>query len=202
MVPMSESSPPDAAESRLSRLLSDVAPVRDRVKNAIPRLKARARLVRRRMRPSSESSLRERLAQIGPDYVEEGARDVTEADVETVVAEADAIEERFRDNGPLRRLRDDGRLLLALVRDAWGGRYRQVPWWTVSGAAFALLYVLNPLDLIPDALPLIGVLDDAAVVSAGLVLLEQDLADYRQWRAQTERPFLEKGGTGEELPSG
>jgi uncharacterized membrane protein YkvA (DUF1232 family) len=133
------------------------------------------------MQASPDASLAERLEAIDPEFVEEGARDVTESDVETVVDRTDAIEERFQDNGPLRRLLDDGRLLLSLVRDTWQGRYPNVPWWTVSGAAFALLYVLNPLDLVPDALPLVGVLDDAAVVSACLVLLEQDLHDYKQW---------------------
>jgi uncharacterized membrane protein YkvA (DUF1232 family) len=133
------------------------------------------------MRPASDASLADRLEAIDPEFVAEGAREVSDADVETVVKEADAIEERFRDNGPLRRLLEDGRLLLSLVRDTWQGRYREVPWWTVGGAAFALLYVLNPLDLIPDALPVLGALDDAAVVSACLVLLEQDLYDYQQW---------------------
>lgn len=167
--------------SERSRLLSDDISMRDRLQNVLPRLKARARLFRRRFTTDSDASLTERLEAIDPEFVEDGARDVTESDVETVVEEADAIEERFRDNGPLRRLLDDGRLLLTLVRDTWQGRYPDVPWWTVSGAAFALLYVLNPLDLVPDALPLVGVLDDAAVVSACLVLLEQDLHDYKRW---------------------
>lgn len=190
---MSESSSSEA-ESRLSRLLPDGPPIRERLRNVMPRLKARARLMRRHMRPSPDTSLTERLEAIDSDFVKEGARDVTEADVETVVEEADAIEDRFRDNGPLRRLLDDGRLLLALMRDTWQGRYQQVPWWTVSGAAFTLLYVLNPMDLVPDALPIVGVLDDAAVVSACLVLLEQDLYDYRQWlrdRGHSDRELSE-----------
>lgn len=129
-------------------------------------------------------ALDERLEAIDPEFVAEGAREVTDTDVEMVVEKADAIEERFRDNGPLRRLIDDGQLLLALVQDTWKGQYQNVPWWTLSGAAFALLYVLNPLDLIPDALPIVGVLDDAAVISACLVLLEQDLYDYRRWQRE------------------
>lgn len=197
---MSDSQSSDT-ESRLSRLLPDALPMRDRGWSVLSRLKARARLARRRLRGSGDGSLAERLDAIDPSFVEEGAREISEADVETVVEEADAIEERFRDNGPLRRFLDDGRLLLALVRDAWDGRYRQVPWWSVSGAAFALLYVLNPLDLIPDALPLIGVLDDAAVVSACLVLIEQDLADYRAWRDRSGPPSLGEGEPGE-LTSG
>lgn len=123
-----------------------------------------------------------RLDRIDPEYVEDGARRITDADLDTVVDRAEAIEERFRGNGPLGRLVEDGRLLLQLVQDARKGRYRKVPVWTLSAAAFALLYVLNPLDLIPDALPVLGLLDDAAVVSACLALLEQDLYAYRQWR--------------------
>jgi uncharacterized membrane protein YkvA (DUF1232 family) len=190
------------AESRWSRLLPDTFSVPDGLWNARPRLKARARLLRRRMRAASDPSLAERLDAIDPDFVEDRARDVTEADVATVVEEADAIEERFRDHGPLRRLLDDGQLLLALVRDTWQDRYPRAPWWTVSGAAFALLYVLNPFDLVPDALPLIGVLDDAAVVSACLVLLEQDLADYRQWRVEADHKRRGQEGPDEELPAG
>ena len=160
---------------------SESGSVRSRLKTVAPRLTARARLLRRKLRASG-ASLRDRLEALDEDYVEEGARDITETDLETVVEEADAIEERFRTYGPLRRLLEDGQLLLGLVRDVRAGRYRRVPLWTLSAAAFALLYVLNPFDVIPDALPVLGVLDDAAVVSACFTLLEQDLHDYRAWR--------------------
>lgn len=153
------------------------------------------------MRPSGDASLRDRLNAIDSSFVEDGAQEISASDVETVLDEADSIEDRFRDNGPLRRLLADGRLLIELVRDAWDGRYQQVPWWTVSGATFALLYVLNPLDLVPDALPVIGLLDDATVVSACLVLLEQDLADYRQWLAQCDRT-LDDDPDSQDLISG
>jgi len=160
---------------------SESGSVRSRLNTVAPRLTARARLLRRKLRASG-ASLRDRLEALDEDYVEEGARDITETDLETVVEEADAIEERFRSYGPLRRLLEDGQLLLGLVRDVRAGRYRRIPLWSLSAAAFALLYVLNPFDVIPDALPVLGVLDDAAVVSACFTLLEQDLQDYRAWR--------------------
>ena len=155
-------------------------PLRRRLKALAPRLSARARLLRRTLR-SSGASLRDRLEPLDEQYVEDGARTIDDTDLETVVEEADAIEERFRSHGPLQRLLADGKLLLGLVRDVRSGRYKKVPVWTLSAAAFALLYVLNPFDVIPDAIPLLGVLDDAAVVSACLKLLEQDLHDSRLW---------------------
>jgi uncharacterized membrane protein YkvA (DUF1232 family) len=45
-----------------------------------------------------------------------------------------------------------------------------------------LLYVLNPLDLIPDFLPLVGQIDDAAVVAACLLMVRQDLHKYKKWK--------------------
>lgn len=147
------------------------------------RLKRQAERATERL--PDRDAVRERLQRINDAFVRAGADDTSDADVERVVTQADAIEARFqRDDGPLGRLLDDGRLLLGLVRDAWDGRYRAVPTWTVAAAAFVLLYVLNPLDLIPDALPVVGVLDDAAVVSVALLMLERDLDAYRRWRTR------------------
>ncbi|PSQ69366.1 MAG: hypothetical protein BRD26_06640 [Bacteroidetes bacterium QH_1_64_81] len=161
--------------ARLKRRLPDFERVRDRIRT-------RARALRRRFRGGDDESLADWVAEIDEDYVKQGAKDISEVDLDTVVERAEAIEERFQGSGPLQRVLEDGRLLLELVRDAQEGRYRAVPVWTLSAAGFALLYVLNPFDLVPDALPLLGLLDDAAVVSACLSLVEQDLRDYQAWK--------------------
>ncbi|WP_263820253.1 YkvA family protein [Salinibacter sp.] len=138
--------------------------------------------LRERIQGVRDTRLADRLAQIDAEFVRKNARRITEADLDTVVDRAEAIEARFRNDGGIRRLLDEGRLLLSLVRDVRRGRYRALPVWTLSAAGFALLYVLNPFDLVPDALPVVGLLDDAAVVSACLSLVEQDLRDYQAWR--------------------
>ena len=40
--------------------------------------------------------------------------------------------------------------MFSLIRDYWYGHYRAIPWKSIAAVAGALLYVLNPLDLIPD----------------------------------------------------
>jgi uncharacterized membrane protein YkvA (DUF1232 family) len=91
-----------------------------------------------------------------------------------------------------------------MVRDYWGRKYRQIPYGTVAAAAFTLIYVLNPLDLVPDVLPIIGQVDDAAVVAACLMLVQQDLRTYRQWKlAQPGNApgLLDSGGESKEAAS-
>ncbi|MEX1238850.1 MAG: DUF1232 domain-containing protein [Cyclobacteriaceae bacterium] len=53
-----------------------------------------------------------------------------------------------------------GRLLKAYAL----GDYREIPWKTLLLIVAAIIYFLNPLDLIPDLIPLTGLTDDFAVL--------------------------------------
>ncbi len=107
------------------------------------------------------------------------ASDDRDLDIRRVHERAQDIEDKLP---KLRRWMEHGRLMLALVKDYVTGRYREVPYWVISAAALALLYVLNPVDVIPDILPGIGYLDDATVVAFCLKLMERELDKYKQWR--------------------
>jgi uncharacterized membrane protein YkvA (DUF1232 family) len=39
-------------------------------------------------------------------------------------------------------------------------------------------YAISPLDLIPDTIPLLGWLDDAVIVTSGIILAEQFIAPH------------------------
>ena len=65
---------------------------------------------------------------------------------------------------------------------AWrSGRYRVTPWLSIGGLLFALFYVINPLDLIPDYIPFIGVIDDALVLGLLYSALRRDMKRFREW---------------------
>jgi uncharacterized membrane protein YkvA (DUF1232 family) len=116
------------------------------------------------------------------EYVKEGAEKVTPKDIETVVDKSEGINKKFSARGPLRRFIEDGKILTALIKDWRAGKYRKALYGTIAAAAFALIYVFNPFDLVPDVLPFIGAVDDAAVVGACLMLVERDLKAYRIWK--------------------
>ena len=51
------------------------------------------------------------------------------------------------------------------ARQLWMAlRHPAAPGWLKLGTALLALYVLSPIDLIPDVLPLVGVLDDIVLV--------------------------------------
>lgn len=126
----------------------------------------------------------EKLKGVDVDFVREKASQIREEDVKKVLDRADDIRRKFESSGPLRRFLEDFKLLLSIVSDYWHGRYRQIPWWAISAIAFALLYVLSPIDLIPDPIPVIGLIDDALIVSLTLALIEQELHKYKEWKLQ------------------
>ena len=51
----------------------------------------------------------------------------------------------------------------------------------------ALLYLVNPMDIVPDAIPAAGLLDDAAIVGWMLGKLREELDRFRAWEA-TQQP--------------
>ena len=73
-------------------------------------------------------------------------------------------------------------LVIEFVDDFRSGRYRDMPWWAVAVAATALLYAVNPADAIPNALPIVGTLDDLAVVAVATRILEKQLVRYCKFK--------------------
>lgn len=73
-------------------------------------------------------------------------------------------------------------LMINLIRSYLKKEYTNVPIGSILAVLGALIYFLSPVDLIPDILPVIGKLDDAAVIGIALKLVSTDLECYAEWR--------------------
>jgi uncharacterized membrane protein YkvA (DUF1232 family) len=71
--------------------------------------------------------------------------------------------------------------MLRLIRVYSQGHYRDVPESTLVVIIAAIIYVVNPLDVIPDALPVLGFLDDATVLALAVRRARQTLDDFMVW---------------------
>ncbi len=81
------------------------------------------------------------------------------------------------------------RIIWELIKDYVSGNYREVPWSIIAAVVAVILYILNPLDLIPDAIPGVGYVDDALVLGAAWKFAENDLRKYAKWKCnQSELP--------------
>ena len=75
----------------------------------------------------------------------------------------------------------DLKLYVSLIKDYRSGAYKKFPFLSVAGIVFTFVYVISPIDLIPDYIIGIGQIDDAVVVGLCLYLLKKDLKEYKQW---------------------
>ncbi|GEM_PF-4361188 len=121
------------------------------------------------------------LSKLTPAAAGRKARTVSSADIGGLpyrigeIASKLGIEE-------LREVAGDIVNLFRMVRDYVTREYDTVPVRTISAAAFALIYLLCPLDLIPDFIPGAGYLDDVTVIHSCLSWIRDDLDVYLRWR--------------------
>lgn len=112
----------------------------------------------------------------------EAASKVGDDEVSEVVQNTKKIQGKAK-KGPLAEFFDDILVLLSMVRDYASGSYREIPFGTIAAVVGALIYVLSPVDLIPDFIPGIGYVDDAAVIAACLKLVKGDVEKYKKGQA-------------------
>ena len=72
--------------------------------------------------------------------------------------------------------------MIALLKDYIQKDYTDAPKKSLIFIVAALLYLVNPKDIIPDKYIGIGLLDDAAAVAACIALTKKDLDAYDAWK--------------------
>jgi len=73
------------------------------------------------------------------------------------------------------------RVLYSLFKDTVNGKYKLPP-ASLAMIGSGLLYFILPTDLIPDFIPVIGYLDDLAVLTTIMNMLNTEIREYHAWR--------------------
>ena len=120
--------------------------------------------------PIDEQKLRKEVVEISND------------DVDIVLDNEESIAKKFSGANSLGKYVELGEIMIRMLKDLKKGSYTNVPWFTIATIVLALLYVLNPMDIIPDFIPGIGYIDDLAVLTTGVGWIESDLHRYLDWK--------------------
>lgn len=72
--------------------------------------------------------------------------------------------------------------MISLLKDHIQKDYTETPKSSLVFIVAALLYLINPKDLIPDKYLGIGLVDDAAVIGACIAVTRKDLDAYEAWK--------------------
>lgn len=72
----------------------------------------------------------------------------------------------------------------SMASDYANGSYKEIPMETITAIVVAILYVVSPIDLIPDMVPVVGYVDDVAIVTFVLSQVHKDVDRYREWKQQ------------------
>lgn len=74
---------------------------------------------------------------------------------------------------------------IRLVKSYINGDYRNVSSKSLLIGVAVLLYLVTPLDIIPDFIPVIGLLDDLTLMAWFIDAFQNEINKFRQWEFDT-----------------
>lgn len=92
--------------------------------------------------------------------------------------------DEFMQKRGLSRVKQQLVLLWNYLGAVTSGRYKGYSMWAYLEVVACLLYVVSPLDLVPDFFPWVGWLDDIAVVLYVCGLVKEELDKFSLWQVQ------------------
>lgn len=81
--------------------------------------------------------------------------------------------------GPLAKNHDDLKTLYGMLKNKDKFKLSKSSLAIIVGA---LVYVISPIDLVPDVIPVLGLLDDAAIIAAAVKALHDEIKRYNEWK--------------------
>jgi uncharacterized membrane protein YkvA (DUF1232 family) len=94
------------------------------------------------------------------------------------------------DTGKFKKLINQIKLALSLVKDFKSRKYSDVPWRSIAMIAASVMYFINPFDVVPDLLPIFGYTDDALLFAAVFKSIQSDLEKYCLWKGLNPEDYF------------
>ena len=79
------------------------------------------------------------------------------------------------------KLNDSLRLFIRIINAYTSKEYTYVPWKTICLIVAGLIYFIYPADLIPDFIPVSGLIDDVALIAWIYESIQDDIDNFLEW---------------------
>ncbi len=123
--------------------------------------------------------------------ITEKAIHVSENDVKDIVKRENELARKLKKvPGTFSKIINQVFLLLDMIKNYSRGEYKNIPWYTIAMSTAALLYFLNPVDIIPDFIPFLGFVDDAFVIGFVIKAIQKDLKKYCDFKGYSSESFF------------
>ena len=85
-------------------------------------------------------------------------------------------------SGPLADVLDSISILIQAIIDYRDGKYKDFPATAIIGFIASLIYLISPIDVIPDVTPFVGLMDDIAVIIQTVSAFDKYISRYQAWK--------------------
>jgi uncharacterized membrane protein YkvA (DUF1232 family) len=62
------------------------------------------------------------------------------------------------------------------------------PWKSLAFAGVLLIYLFSPVDIIPDYIPFVGIIDDFVLLGFFIRSIRKEVERFREWESKQSRP--------------
>lgn len=74
-------------------------------------------------------------------------------------------------------------MLIEMIKAVTSGEY-PLPAWAIAAIIGVIIYVISPIDAVPDIIPIAGWVDDGAVVAVAVKALEEVIKAYIKYKRE------------------
>ncbi len=118
------------------------------------------------------------------EEVEKGSAKIDNDKLSLIVNEEEDIKKKSSrlDGNKFMKLIKQLKLALSLIKDFKSKAYTDIPWRSIAFLGAAVIYFVNPFDMVPDMLPVFGFADDAVLFASIFKSIQLDLEKYAEWK--------------------
>ena len=116
--------------------------------------------------------------EINQEFDKISKKEYSEEDISATL-EKEQYVDSLSSKGPLAKNHDDLKTLYGMLKNKDKFKLQKGSLAIIVGA---LVYVISPIDLVPDVIPVLGLLDDAAIIAAAVKALHDEIKRYNEWK--------------------